>query len=137
MGGGKAVEFTVTGRAIPPTVPVRMCVGCRARAPVSDLVRVTVVEVDGVFSALPDNCRRLPGRGASVHPDPDCLDLAQRRRAFPRALRHVGPLDTSALRGWIVSTSDQHNSDQHRPTQNTDRDRKRVEQCDERPMSTQ
>jgi predicted RNA-binding protein YlxR (DUF448 family) len=28
-----------------------------------------------------------PGRGAHLHPDLDCLDLALRRRAFPRALR--------------------------------------------------
>ncbi len=36
-----------------------------------------------------------------MHPKPECLELAVRRRAFPRALRLEGPLDTSALRSWI------------------------------------
>lgn len=48
-------------------------------------------------SVVPDPRRRLPGRGAHVHPDPECLALAERRRAFPRALRVAGPLDTGAV----------------------------------------
>ncbi len=28
-----------------------------------------------------------------MHPDPACLDLARRRKAFGRALRVEGPLD--------------------------------------------
>jgi predicted RNA-binding protein YlxR (DUF448 family) len=83
----------MTGRA----VPVRMCVGCRARAAKSDLLRVVVIE--GVCA--PDPRGRLPGRGAHLHPDPVCLDLAERRRAFPRALRVPGPLDLSALREYV------------------------------------
>jgi predicted RNA-binding protein YlxR (DUF448 family) len=43
----------------------------------------------------------LPGRGASVHPDPRCVDLAEKRRAFPRALRLPGPLDLSAVRSHL------------------------------------
>lgn len=50
---------------------------------------------------MPDLRGRLPGRGASVHPDPACLDLAERRRAFPRALRTPGPLDASRVRRWV------------------------------------
>ncbi|HSI94188.1 MAG TPA: YlxR family protein, partial [Jiangellaceae bacterium] len=41
------------------------------------------------------------GRGAYLHYDPGCLDLAERRRAFPRALRLAGPLDTGVLRRWL------------------------------------
>nr|WP_255502351.1 YlxR family protein [Cellulomonas sp. JH27-2] len=41
--------------------------------------------------------RSMPGRGAWLHPDPGCLDLAVRRRAFGRALRHAGPLDTAVV----------------------------------------
>jgi uncharacterized protein len=33
-----------------------------------------------------------------VHPDLRCVELAEKRRAFPRALRLPGPLDTSLLR---------------------------------------
>jgi hypothetical protein len=32
-----------------------------------------------------------------VHPTAECLELALRRRAFPRALKVPGPLDTTAL----------------------------------------
>jgi hypothetical protein len=35
-----------------------------------------------------------------LHPDPACLDLAERRRAFPRALRVTGTLDLTAVRAW-------------------------------------
>ncbi|WP_344105430.1 YlxR family protein [Myceligenerans crystallogenes] len=40
----------------------------------------------------------LPGRGAWIHSRPECLELAERRRAFPRALRVGGPLDLARLR---------------------------------------
>jgi uncharacterized protein len=43
----------------------------------------------------------MPGRGAHLHPDPECLALAERRRAFGRALRADGPLDATAVRAWI------------------------------------
>jgi len=46
----------------------------------------------------PDPRRRLPGRGAWLHPDPGCLDTAERRRAFGRALRVSEHLDTSRVR---------------------------------------
>jgi predicted RNA-binding protein YlxR (DUF448 family) len=75
-------------------VPVRTCVGCRERAPIDALWRV--VARDG--TVVPDPGRRLPGRGAHLHPDPRCLDLAERRRAFPRALRVAGSLNLGPLR---------------------------------------
>ena len=68
--------------------------GCRARAAQATLLRV--VCVDGLL--VVDVARRLAGRGASVHPDPRCIDLADTRRAFPRALRLAGPLDATAVR---------------------------------------
>jgi uncharacterized protein len=39
----------------------------------------------------------MPGRGAHVHPTSACLDLALRRRAFGRALRFTGVIDTDGL----------------------------------------
>jgi len=39
----------------------------------------------------------MPGRGAHVHPTSACLDLALRRRAFGRALRFTGVIDTDVL----------------------------------------
>jgi predicted RNA-binding protein YlxR (DUF448 family) len=46
----------------------------------------------------------LPGRGAHLHRDPACLELAERRRAFPRALRVTGPLDPDAVRAALGLT---------------------------------
>jgi predicted RNA-binding protein YlxR (DUF448 family) len=78
--------------------PVRTCVGCREKAPIGRLLRV--VARDG--AVVPDAGHRLTGRGAHLHPDPACLQRAERRRAFPRALRVPGPLDTTALRDLMV-----------------------------------
>ncbi|MEH1128063.1 YlxR family protein [Micromonospora sp. CPCC 206061] len=77
--------------------PVRTCVGCRQRAPAAELLRVVAVASEAGHSLMPDSTRRLPGRGAHVHPDPACFALAERRRAFGRALRVTGVLDTGAL----------------------------------------
>jgi uncharacterized protein len=76
---------------------VRTCVGCRAKAAKTELLRVVAVE----GNLVPDLRGRLPGRGASLHPDPGCLALAEKRRAFPRALRVAGPLDVSAVRALV------------------------------------
>ncbi|MGQ0624051.1 MAG: YlxR family protein [Sporichthyaceae bacterium] len=72
---------------------MRTCVGCRERASQSDLLRVVAIE----GACVPDRRGILPGRGAWVHPRAGCLALALRRRAFPRALRVPGALDTTVL----------------------------------------
>ncbi|MFN3866944.1 MAG: YlxR family protein [Demequina sp.] len=69
-----------------PHVPVRTCVGCRGKASRSVLVRL-VLEDDRV---VVDEHGNKPGRGAWLHPDPDCVALALRRRQFGRALRSPG-----------------------------------------------
>jgi hypothetical protein len=66
------------------------------------LLRVTAVaEADeagsGRVSIVADPRRRAPGRGAHLHPTPACLALAERRRAFGRALRVTGVCDTGPL----------------------------------------
>ncbi|TFV70571.1 YlxR family protein [Blastococcus sp. CT_GayMR19] len=79
--------------------------GCRERAPASDLLRVVVRS----GALVPDVRRRLPGRGASVHPTPECLSAAERRRAFARALRLPGgagtPVEAGPLRAHVLGTS--------------------------------
>lgn len=55
--------------------------------------------VDGIL--VPDPRRRYPGRGAWLHPDAECLRLAERRRAFSRALRCAGPLDSVAVHAYL------------------------------------
>ena len=77
--------------------PVRTCVGCKERAAKSSLLRL-VVAGDVI---VPDPQARQPGRGAYLHPSQACLELAQRRRAFPRALRVSGPLSTASLVSYL------------------------------------
>ncbi|HEY0699052.1 MAG TPA: YlxR family protein [Micromonospora sp.] len=77
--------------------PVRTCVGCRQRAEVHELLRIVVAGDEPFYRLRPDPARSLPGRGAHLHPDPACLALAVRRRAFGRALRVAGVPDTSEL----------------------------------------
>ena len=91
--GAGAVDSTTV---LPPG-PVRTCVGCRERAAKTTLLRV-VADGDRL---VPDPSGRMPGRGASVHPDLRCVDLAEKRRAFPRALRLPGPLDLAAVRETV------------------------------------
>ncbi|MBC8092972.1 MAG: YlxR family protein [Pseudonocardia sp.] len=78
---------------------MRTCVGCRTRSEADGLLRVVVV--DGVLA--PDPRRRLPGRGAWLHPVPECLHRAEKRSAFPRALRVKGTLDVSAVRQYLIN----------------------------------
>ncbi len=63
-----------------------------------------VVVVDGVLT--PDPRRRLPGRGAWLHPVSECLHRAEKRSAFPRALRVKGTLDVSAVREHLDTVAD-------------------------------
>lgn len=45
---------------------------------------------------------RTPGRGAWLHPSTECLALAEKRRAFSRALKADGSLDLSALAAYVA-----------------------------------
>jgi len=76
---------------------MRTCVGCKERAEKSSLLRL--VAVGDVIQ--PDPQARLPGRGAYLHPNLACLDLARRRRAFSRALRTAGSLSSTGLAEYL------------------------------------
>ncbi|WP_382305324.1 YlxR family protein [Herbiconiux sp. UC225_62] len=90
--------------------PVRTCVGCRARATRSSLLRVIATEVvseDGVpqgRALVVDESATLPGRGAWLHPSHECFHTAVTRRAFGRALRVEGVLDTTTLENRLNGT---------------------------------
>ncbi|MEU0543173.1 YlxR family protein [Nocardia sp. NPDC005978] len=95
-----AVEWTQAqpeSSASSSSAPVRTCVGCRKRELAADLLRVVATET----TVVPDPRRRLPGRGAWLHPLSACLNNAVRRRAFGRALRVSGHLDISALEHYV------------------------------------
>jgi hypothetical protein len=73
-----------------------------------------------------------------MHFSSACLDAAERRRAFPRALRHPGPLDTAALRAFLVAVhcSDAGNLPADEMSASTVRAGSGSE-ADEHPMSKQ
>ncbi|MPY83873.1 MAG: DUF448 domain-containing protein [Actinophytocola sp.] len=74
-----------------------MCIGCRKRASVTELLRVVAV----AGRVVVDEGRRMPGRGAWLHLDPGCLATAARRRAFPRALRVSGLLAVDGVEEYF------------------------------------
>jgi uncharacterized protein len=77
--------------------PVRTCIGCRRRELAVELLRVVAVSTgNGEFAVTVDTAGNLPGRGAWLHPNQQCLRAAIRRRAFGRALRITGPPEISA-----------------------------------------
>ena len=77
---------------------MRTCIGCRKRELAVELLRVVAVSMEnGQFAVAVDTQRRLPGRGAWLHPDDSCLTAAIRRRAFARALRITGSPDISPV----------------------------------------
>jgi uncharacterized protein len=100
--------------------PVRTCVGCRGRAPSSELLRVVAVPISNsavqvssgfaegsvstgeIFEIVPDPSRRMPGRGAHLHFDPACLAQAVRRRAFGRALRVAGIIEMGLVTAYVT-----------------------------------
>ncbi|MET8948517.1 YlxR family protein [Streptomyces sp. NPDC004542] len=91
----------MSGRTHARVRPERTCVGCRERMAKTALLRIVAVE----DACVPDPRGTLPGRGAYVHPALVCLDQAVRRRAFTRALRAPGALDTKALRQYVEQTT--------------------------------
>ncbi|MEJ2577692.1 MAG: YlxR family protein [Kineosporiaceae bacterium] len=103
--------------------------GCRVRAHRSVLLRVVAAGSDGFWSVVPDPGCTHQGRGAWVHPRPECLELAERRRVFPRALRREGRFETSTLRAYLVATARDALREPVRAGSGSE--------ADEHPMSTQ
>jgi predicted RNA-binding protein YlxR (DUF448 family) len=86
---------------------VRTCIGCRVRTSAAGLLRVVAVGVGpSQWQAVPDPRRRAAGRGAWVHPVTGCVDLAERRRAFGRALHVLGETDSTPVSKYLHSVSE-------------------------------
>ncbi len=77
-------------------VPERTCVGCRIKAPKGSLLRI-VRRPEGVIAI--DPVGTAPGRGAYVHRDMSCVELALRRGSLGRALRTGLDADGAARLG--------------------------------------
>lgn len=82
--------------AVPPDGPIRTCIGCRRTDHRADMLRI-VLRDGQPPRVIPDPGARLPGRGAWLHSSENCLARAQRIRAFARAFRVRGEIDTSEV----------------------------------------
>lgn len=67
--------------------PQRTCIGCRKVVDQNQLQRWVLGQVDEKFIPVPDPTRRFSGRGAWLHPTPECAERAIKRGAFPRSFR--------------------------------------------------
>jgi predicted RNA-binding protein YlxR (DUF448 family) len=84
------------------TVPIRTCIGCGERAARTELIRVVAAGNE----IVPDAASRLPGRGAYLHPRLACLERAQRRKAFARALRLPATLPARKVAEFLTPGSE-------------------------------
>ena len=75
---------------MPKKIPMRQCVGCREMKPKKELIRV-VRSPEGAVSL--DFKGKLPGRGAYVCPDAECMKRAKRSKALERAFSAPLPED--------------------------------------------
>jgi len=77
---------------------------------------------NGNYAVIVDAAHSLPGRGAWLHPTPQCVQQAIRRRAFTKALRIADPPDTSAVvehigfSGELVPPGNRTGSEEHEHT---------------------
>ena len=78
---------------MPKKIPMRQCVGCREMKEKKSLIRV-VKSPEGEVSL--DFKGKLPGRGAYVCPNPECLKRARKSRALERAFSGALPSEVWA-----------------------------------------
>lgn len=75
---------------MPKKLPMRQCLGCREMRPKKELIRV-VRSPEGAVSL--DFKGKLPGRGAYVCPQQECLARARKSRALERAFELALPAE--------------------------------------------
>ncbi len=78
-------------------VPQRTCTGCRRCGDKSTFIRLAISE----GRAVVDHYGTMPGRGAYICPDSDCLDKAIRKKSISRALKSGVSIDVDMLRQEI------------------------------------
>ncbi len=65
-------------------IPMRMCITCRERLPKKELIRIVATE-DGEVTVDPTG--KMPGRGAYVCKNPECLEKAVKQHRFEYGLK--------------------------------------------------
>ncbi|MBC7460677.1 MAG: YlxR family protein [Thermoleophilia bacterium] len=68
-------------------VAIRTCIGCRQRAPRTELVRFVLMRTADSVRVDRDEHANRPGRGAWLHDAATCIEQARKRQAVRRALR--------------------------------------------------
>lgn len=67
-----------------------------------------------------DEWQRMPGRGAYLHPTPECGERARQRRAVGRALRQPDAnLDAIGLESWPPTQPSKERESSHERTMST------------------
>ncbi|MCQ9675491.1 MULTISPECIES: YlxR family protein [Corynebacterium] len=83
---------------------LRTCIATRQKHPDTELLRVVADRDDPEGRrVVPDPRRQLPGRGAWIRPDLEAVALAERTRAFKRALRMSTDVDTGHVREYLAA----------------------------------
>lgn len=90
-------------------IPQRTCIACRQIAGKRTLLRL--VRTDA--GVMVDPGGKLPGRGAYLHPDRNCWEIALRSRRLEQALRtSLSPEDRRSLAGYMdtlpAAVAEQH-----------------------------
>jgi hypothetical protein len=83
--------------------PLRMCAGCRERAPKKELIRIVRTPTGEVIADARD---KAPGRGAYICRKSACLKKAQKSRALERMLNVVIPPETYEALGEVLDGVD-------------------------------
>lgn len=81
--------------------PLRTCIATRQQLPATGLLRLCARPHGDGIAIIPDPQACLPGRGAWILPSMQAFQLAERKRAFGRALRVSGQLDLNPLRDYL------------------------------------
>ncbi len=82
--------------------PVRMCAGCRERAPKKELIRVVRTPAGEIVA---DAGGKVPGRGAYICRKSACLAKARKSRALERMLEtSISPETYDILAAAIEAT---------------------------------
>lgn len=66
-------------------IPIRKCTGCGERKPKKELIRVVYNKNNEEVNI--DKTGKLPGRGAYICPEIECLKKAKKANSLSRALK--------------------------------------------------
>ena len=79
----------------------RTCIATRTRLPEGRLLRMVARRDSDATRVVPDPRRRMPGRGAWITPTLEAWAVADKRRAFGRALKVSATADANPVREYL------------------------------------